>query len=63
LGSEVHQTASKLLPILDTMATRVVVAELELIRGHQTKLNQLTIRLLAVSVCSSGACSSGEFEQ
>jgi len=45
------------------MATRVVVAELELIRGHQTKLNQLTIRLLAVSVCSSGACSSGEFEQ
>eukprot|EP00967_Tisochrysis_lutea_P011125 scaffold12618_cov23-Tisochrysis_lutea.AAC.1 len=30
------------------MAKRVVVAELELIRRHQTKLNQLTMRLLAV---------------
>ncbi|KAF5836131.1 hypothetical protein DUNSADRAFT_6334 [Dunaliella salina] len=48
LGNEVQQVASVLLPILDKMAKRVVVAELELIRGHQTKLNQLTMRLLAV---------------
>ncbi|KAF5831582.1 hypothetical protein DUNSADRAFT_12938 [Dunaliella salina] len=48
LGDEVQQVASVLLPILDKMAKRVVVAELELIRGHQTKLNQLTMRLLAL---------------
>jgi len=48
LGNEVQQVASVLLPILDKMAKRVVVAELELIRRHQTKLNQLTMRLLAL---------------
>lgn len=49
LGAEVEKVATVLLPILDAMAKRVVVAELELIRSLQTKLNQLTIRLIAVS--------------
>jgi len=48
LGHEVQQLASVLLPYLEHMAKRVVVAELELIRDHQAKLNQLSVRLLAV---------------
>lgn len=47
---------ASLLPVLDAMAQRVLVSELEVIRGEQSKLTQLETRLLAVRGAGPATC-------
>jgi len=59
LGKQVQQIAAVLMPVLDVMAKRVVVAELERIRVHQAQLNQLAKRLGAVRGSACVLCAVG----
>lgn len=61
LGEDVRGVTDVLLPVLDAMAKRVVVAELETIRLHQAKLTKIESRLVAVRVQGAGGGGEGRW--
>ena len=48
IGRDVRNVEEHLLPVLDAMAKRVIMSELEAIRRYRTKLKQLANKLEAV---------------